>query len=68
MQRPPDGFSGEGSETFDGATVNDPVKGLHKKPVAVLDWKSLYPAIMMSCNLCHSTYVKDEYRHIGEGT
>ena len=59
LQRPPEGFSGEGSETFEGATVNEPKKGLHKKPVAVLDWKSLYPAIMMSCNLCHSTYVKE---------
>lgn len=67
MQRPPDGFSGEGSESFDGATVNDPVKGLHKKPVAVLDWKSLYPAIMMSCNLCHSTYVKNPALFKSEG-
>jgi hypothetical protein len=40
--------------------VNEPKRGFHKRPVAVLDWKSLYPSIMMSHNLCHSTWVSDE--------
>lgn len=67
MQRPPGGFSGEGAQTFEGATVNEPLKGLYKDPVAVLDWKSLYPAIMMSCNLCHSTFVDDPQLFEREG-
>ena len=59
MNRPPDGFQGEDRVGFDGAVVNDPIKGFHKKPVGTLDWKSLYPSIMISANLCHSTCVID---------
>lgn len=59
MQRPPEGFSGEDHDGFQGAVVNEPKRGFHTKPVAVLDWKSLYPSIMMSHNLCHSTWVRD---------
>tara|TARA_B110001452_G_scaffold32449_1_gene25327 strand:+ start:2212 stop:5526 length:3315 start_codon:yes stop_codon:yes gene_type:complete len=57
MNRPPDGFQGEDRAGYDGAVVNDPIKGFHKRPVGTLDWKSLYPAIMISANLCHSTCV-----------
>ena len=59
MNRPPDGFQGEDRSGYDGAVVNDPIKGFHKRPVGTLDWKSLYPAIMISANLCHSTCVID---------
>lgn len=59
MNRPPDGFQGENRSGFEGAVVNDPVKGFHKFPVGTLDWKSLYPSIMISANLCHSTCVID---------
>lgn len=59
MNRPPDGFQGEDRVGFDGAVVNDPIKGFHKRPVGTLDWKSLYPSIMISANLCHSTCVID---------
>ena len=54
-------------DRFEGATVNDPVRGFQGRPVAVLDWKSLYPAIMMSNNLCHSTWVKDPSLFDSEG-
>lgn len=67
LQRPPDGFSGEGSRGFVGATVNEPLRGFHRDPVAVLDWKSLYPSIMMSHNLCHSTWVRDPKYHAMAG-
>ena len=43
---------------YEGATVNDPVRGFHER-VAVLDWKALYPSVMMAHNLCHSTWVRD---------
>lgn len=60
LNRPPGGFVGEGIASFQGATVNDPKKGFYKRrPVAMLDWASLYPSIMMAHNLCHSTHVLD---------
>ena len=40
---------------FEGATVNQPITGFHKRPVAVLDWMSLYPSVMCAHNLCYST-------------
>jgi DNA polymerase delta subunit 1 len=40
---------------FEGAFVVDPMKGFYKEPLAVLDFASLYPSIMMAYNLCMST-------------
>lgn len=42
-----------------GATVLDPITGLYKHPVCVLDFASLYPTIMMAYNMCYSTLVFD---------
>lgn len=67
MNRPPDGFPGENRMGFDGAVVNDPIKGFHMRPVGTLDWKSLYPSIMISANLCHSTCVIDKSLYDLEG-
>ena len=50
---------GEGVIGYEGATVISPMKGFyHQKPVATLDFASLYPSIMMAHNLCYSTLVK----------
>jgi len=47
---------GTGDETsFDGATVLDPTCGFYRSPVAVLDFASLYPSIMLAHNICYST-------------
>lgn len=46
---------------YAGATVLDPVVGLHDEAVATLDFKSLYPSIICSQNLCPSTFVEDAY-------
>jgi DNA polymerase elongation subunit (family B) len=41
---------------YQGATVLEPTKGLHDDaPVLVLDFKSLYPSIMLAYNMCHTT-------------
>jgi DNA polymerase delta subunit 1 len=44
-----------GDDQYEGATVIDPSKGYYKKPIATLDFSSLYPSIMMAHNLCYTT-------------
>ncbi|KAJ1401242.1 Ribonuclease H-like superfamily [Sesbania bispinosa] len=46
-----------GSEqgTFEGATVLEARAGFYEKPIATLDFASLYPSIMMAYNLCYCT-------------
>eukprot|EP00762_Andalucia_godoyi_P003127 ANDGO_01026.mRNA.1 DNA polymerase delta catalytic subunit len=48
----------ETSETYEGATVIEPKKGFYEKPIATLDFASLYPSIMMAHNLCYTTLVR----------
>eukprot|EP00884_Botryococcus_braunii_P008677 jgi/Botrbrau1/17810/Bobra.0127s0057.1 len=48
---------GPSEQTYEGATVLDAKQGFYKKPVATLDFASLYPSIMMAHNLCYSTLV-----------
>ncbi|CAH9112554.1 unnamed protein product [Cuscuta epithymum] len=43
--------------TFEGATVLEPRAGFYEKPIATLDFASLYPSIMMAYNLCYCTLV-----------
>jgi len=47
-------------DSFTGATVLEPVPGMYKDNVAVLDFASLYPTIMISRNLCYSSFVLDD--------
>lgn len=44
-------------DKFEGATVLDPMTGYYEKPIATLDFASLYPSIMMAHNLCYCTLV-----------
>lgn len=46
-----------GDETYEGAIVIDPQVGFYEKPIATLDFASLYPSIMMAHNLCYSTLI-----------
>merc|ERR1719326_1223749 len=44
-------------DKFEGATVLDPITGYYAKPIATLDFASLYPSIMMAHNLCYCTLI-----------
>ncbi|CAI0428312.1 unnamed protein product [Linum tenue] len=46
--------------TYEGATVLDAKVGFYEKPIATLDFASLYPSIMMAYNLCYCTLVTPE--------
>lgn len=46
----------EGDNGYQGATVLDPVEGIHKN-VSIMDFASLYPSIMRTYNTCWSTWV-----------
>ena len=48
-------------DSFTGATVLQPQTGIYLNDnVAVLDFASLYPTIMISRNLCYSSFVLDK--------
>lgn len=48
-------------DKFKGATVISPQRGVHgpHQPVAVGDFSSLYPSIMISHNICYTTMLTD---------
>lgn len=57
--------SGVGADdTYEGATVLDPIKGFYQDPIATLDFASLYPSIMQAWNLCYSTLVSNAEKKI----
>ncbi len=59
LPKPDDGVSAERHEMssdLKGGEVLEPQKGLLKN-VLILDYKSLYPTIMMAHNLCYTTVV-----------
>ncbi len=47
-------------DTFTGACVLEAQSGMYQENIAVLDFASLYPTIMISRNLCYSTFVFDK--------
>jgi DNA polymerase elongation subunit (family B) len=52
-------------DSFTGATVLEAQSGMYTENISVLDFASLYPTIMISRNLCYSTFVFDEkYKNI----
>jgi DNA polymerase elongation subunit (family B) len=52
-------------DSFTGATVLTAQSGFYDENIAVLDFASLYPTIMISRNLCYSTFVMDDkYKNI----
>jgi DNA polymerase elongation subunit (family B) len=53
----PSSTSKENDEDTDGATVRDPVTGLHNEWVITEDLQSLYPSIIMNENISYDTIV-----------
>jgi DNA polymerase elongation subunit (family B) len=49
----------EDDEKYEGATVFDPIKGVHYEPIIVDDYSSLYPSSMIMKNLSHNSIVLD---------
>jgi len=47
--------------SYEGATVFAPSKGIHRQPVAVLDYKSLYPSCEIMNNMSHETCISGEF-------
>ena len=57
-------------EKYEGAVVIDPLRGFYEKPIATLDFTSLYPSIMMAHNLCYTTFLPggpEEAERLGLG-
>jgi DNA polymerase delta subunit 1 len=55
----PERYSGSAGDSYEGATVIDAKAKYYKNPIAVLDFMSLYPSIMLANNFCYSTLVLD---------
>ncbi len=50
-------------DTYGGAHVEPPKKGLYTTPIATLDFASLYPSIIIAFNLCYTTLItKDQIK------
>ena len=49
----------EDESGYEGATVFDPIKGVHMEPIIVDDYGSLYPSSMIMKNLSHNSIVLD---------
>lgn len=45
------------TDGYTGAVVIDPERGYYDEPIAVLDFASLYPSIIIAHNLCYTTLI-----------
>lgn len=54
---------------YEGATVIQPITGIHEDPIVVLDFASLYPRSMLYMNISHECFVNDDsYRGLPDYT
>jgi DNA polymerase elongation subunit (family B) len=54
----------QGDSSYEGAIVLKPQSRIYFKPVAVMDYSSLYPSSMISENISHDSLMKISYFHI----
>eukprot|EP00923_Selenidium_pygospionis_P050140 GHVN01086546.1.p1 GENE.GHVN01086546.1~~GHVN01086546.1.p1 ORF type:complete len:993 (+),score=75.41 GHVN01086546.1:3-2981(+) len=54
-------------EQYEGATVLEPKKGYYDRPIATLDFVSLYPSIIIANNLCYTTLIRPGSEHVPAG-
>uniref|UniRef100_A0A915CHF5 DNA polymerase n=1 Tax=Parascaris univalens TaxID=6257 RepID=A0A915CHF5_PARUN len=47
-------------DTFEGATVIEPIRGFYAVPIATLDFASLYPSVMIAYNICYTTLIQGQ--------
>jgi DNA polymerase I len=45
-----------------GALVLEPTPGLHTSPIIYLDFKSMYPSIIISYNICPTTFIQSKQK------
>lgn len=51
---------------YEGGFVLDPLRGFYNDPIAVMDFTSLYPSIIIAKNLCYTTLLtKNQYIELG---
>eukprot|EP01035_Chromulina_nebulosa_P020984 gene20984-27193_t len=61
--------TGGDENSYEGATVIEPIKAYYEVPIATLDFASLYPSIMQAYNLCYSTLIsKEDLKRLPEGS
>jgi len=53
----PSRTANQNDEKTKGATVVDPKRGFYTDTVVILDFKSLYPSVLIGRNICYSTKV-----------
>jgi DNA polymerase elongation subunit (family B) len=54
-----DNSDDEEDSWYEGATVLEPIRGIHYEPVSVGDYSSLYPSSMIEKNFSHNSIVLD---------
>jgi DNA polymerase I len=62
----PEYVEGASDESFQGALVLDPIKGLHEQ-IFVFDLKSFYLSMAVSCNMSYETISSDGEIKLGNG-
>jgi len=58
----PSSFVGKATDSYEGGCVLDPETAYYTEPIAVLDYMSLYPSVIIANNFCPSTLVLDQCR------
>ena len=61
-------YENDNSGSFEGAIVLDPFKGFYDKPVAVLDFMSLYPSCILADNMSPELLIEEDNEYFDKLT